>query len=169
MKPKHLLSSREITVNNLPFGFDKPEESLGFLLWQTTMIWQRKIKLALDEHDISHAQFVILATLTWFEAHDYDTTQASIVQWTKLDKMTVSKSLKKLADIKCVKRTEHAADTRLKSVALTKKGKSLASKLIPLIEQVDETFFKQLPATEQMQLKKTLGDLRQDIQSPANH
>ena len=81
---------------NLPFGFDKPEDSPGFLLWQTTMVWQRQIKRALESYDISHPQFVIMATLMWFEAHHYDTTQILIVNWSKLDKMTVSKSLKKL-------------------------------------------------------------------------
>ena len=74
---------------HLPFGFDRPEDSPGFLLWQTTMIWQRQIKRVLEAYDVSHAQFVIMATLMWFEAHNYDTTQISIVNWSKLDKMTV--------------------------------------------------------------------------------
>ena len=48
-------------------GFDKPEDSPGFLLWQTSITWQRLIKKALDSYDISHAQFVILAITLWFE------------------------------------------------------------------------------------------------------
>lgn len=60
-------------MSDLPFGFDKPEDSPGFLLWQTTMIWQRQIKRSLEPYDISHAQFVIMATLMWFEAHRYNT------------------------------------------------------------------------------------------------
>lgn len=51
-------------MSNLPFGFDKPEDSPGFLLWQTTMIWQRQIKKALEQYNVSHAQFVIIATLS---------------------------------------------------------------------------------------------------------
>jgi MarR family transcriptional regulator, organic hydroperoxide resistance regulator len=50
-------------MSNLPFGFDRPEDSHGFLLWQTTMIWQRQIKQALEPYNISHAQFVIMATV----------------------------------------------------------------------------------------------------------
>ncbi len=30
------------------FGFEQPEHSPGFLLWQTTITWQRLIKKALD-------------------------------------------------------------------------------------------------------------------------
>ena len=106
----------ELQMIDLPFGFDKPEDSPGFLLWQTTMVWQRLIKKALEAHDISHAQFVIMATLLWFEAHHYDTTQILIVNWSKLDKMTVSKSLKKLVVQGLVKRMEHQTDTRAKTV-----------------------------------------------------
>ncbi len=130
--------------NRFPFGFDKPEDSPGFLLWQTTIIWQRLIKSALEPFDISHPQFVIMATLMWFEKHNYDTVQIAIVNWTKLDKMTVSQALKNLAIRGFVKRTEHAIDTRAKKVNLTKKGTVLIEKLIPLVESIDKKFFGQL-------------------------
>ncbi len=52
---------------NSTFGFDKPEDSPGFLLWQTTITWQRLIKKALEFSGISHPQFVILAITLWFE------------------------------------------------------------------------------------------------------
>lgn len=41
-------------MSELPFGFDKPADSPGFLLWQTTITWQRLIKDALEPYDISH-------------------------------------------------------------------------------------------------------------------
>ena len=107
-----------------PFGFEKPEDSPGFLLWQTTITWQRLIKNALEPFGIAHAQFVIMAILMWFEEHDYDTVQVSIVNWSKLDKMTVSKSLKKLGEQGLVNRAEHNVDTRAKRVALTDKGRA---------------------------------------------
>ena len=137
---------------NLPFGFDKPEDSPGFLLWQTTMIWQRQIKKALEAYDISHAQFVIMATLMWFEAHHYDTTQISIVNWSKLDKMTVSQSLKKLVALGYVNRIEHETDTRAKSVSLTEKGKERVRTLVPIVEGVDSIFFGEASHKEQKNL-----------------
>jgi DNA-binding MarR family transcriptional regulator len=144
---------------NLPFGFDKPEDSPGFLLWQTTMLWQRQIKKALEVYDISHAQFVIMATLLWFEAHGYDTTQILIVNWSKLDKMTVSKSLKKLVTMGLVNRIEHETDTRAKSVSLTDNGKKLVHKLVPIVEGIDGKFFSKVPGLEQKSLIQILGRL----------
>jgi MarR family transcriptional regulator, organic hydroperoxide resistance regulator len=144
---------------DLPFGFDKPEDSLGFLLWQTTMSWQRLIKKTLEPFDVSHAQFVIMALLLWFEKHKYDTTQILIANWSKLDKMTVSKSLKKLVAQKFVNRIEHKTDTRAKSVTLTEKGKTLIHQLIPLVEQIDAEFFGQVPQNDQETLIQILDKL----------
>ncbi len=146
-------------MSNLPFGFDKPEDSPGFLLWQTTMVWQRQIKRALEPYDISHAQFVIMATLMWFEAHHYDTTQILIVTWSKLDKMTVSKSLRKLVALGCVNRIEHETDTRAKSVTLTKKGKEMVRVLVPIVEGIDSVFFGQASDKEQKSLVHILAKL----------
>jgi len=135
---------REKNTAHLPFGFEEPQDSPGFLLWQTTMTWQRLIKKELDPFGISHAQFVIMALLLWFKAHHYDTTQTLIVQWSKLDKMTVSKALKKLVEEKFVERFKHKIDTRSKSVFLTEKGKDLIHQLVPRVEHIDETFFGKL-------------------------
>ena len=144
---------------HLPFGFDKPEDSPGFLLWQTTMIWQRQIKKALEAYDISHAQFVIMATLMWFEAHHYDTTQISIVNWSQLDKMTVSQSLKKLVILGYVNRIEHETDTRAKSVSLTEKGKERVRTLVPIVEGIDSIFFGKASHKEQKSLIHILRKL----------
>lgn len=147
---------------NLPFGFDKPEDSPGFLLWQTTTMWQRSIKKVLEPYNISHAQFVIMATLLWFEAHNYDTTQVLIADWSKLDKMTVSKSLKKLSALGLINRTEHEIDTRAKSVYLSDKGKALVRKLVPIVEQIDATFFGKLSKTEEEKLIQMLAKITAD-------
>ena len=143
----------------LPFGFERPEESPGFLLWQTTMVWQRLIKKALEPYGIPHASFVILATLLWFEAHGYDTTQILIAQWSKLDKMTVSKALKTLVSEGLVNRIEHKKDTRAKSVFLTEKGKTLIHQLVPIVEQIDTTFFGGVSNQEQKSLITMLNRL----------
>jgi len=141
------------------FGFDAPEASPGFLLWQTTVTWQRLIKKILEEYDVSHAQFVIMAILLWFEENHEETTQSLIVNMSKLDKMTVSKSLKKLVAQGFVNRTENQLDTRVKSVTLTQTGKVLVKKLVPLVEKIDAEFFGVLPQKDQCALINILDQL----------
>lgn len=147
------------------FGFEKPEHSPGFLLWQTMITWQRRIKKALDRYDISHAQFVILANVLWFEGVKQTPTQILIVRSTKLDKMTVSKSLKKLVAIGLIKRVEHKDDTRAKSVYLTVKGKTMASKLVAIVEKIDEDFFGIMSTANQRSLINILADLVSKVET----
>lgn len=146
-------------MNDLPFSFEKPKDSHGFLLWQTTMIWQKLIKKELDTRGVSHSQFVIMATLLWFESHNYETTQIAIINWTKLDKMTVSKSLKNLASSGFIRRTENINDSRAKTVMLTNDGKKLIHILVPIVEKVDSDFFSQIPNAQQETLKTLLNQL----------
>ena len=146
-------------MSELPFGFDQPEDSPGFLLWQTTVVWQRLIKKVLEPAEVSHAQFVIMALLLWSEANHVETTQVLIVKRSKLDKMTVSVSLKKLVGRGLVSRVEHATDTRAKSVSLTKTGEALVRELIPKVERVDASFFKKISKEDQQTLIAMLGRL----------
>ncbi len=147
------------------FGFEKPEYSPGFLLWQTMITWQRRIKKALDPYDVSHAQFVILANVLWFEGVKQTPTQILIVRSTKLDKMTVSKSLKKLVAQGFIKRVEHKDDTRAKSVYLTTEGKKMASKLVPIVEKIDEKFFGVMSKSNQQSFINILADLISKIEA----
>jgi DNA-binding MarR family transcriptional regulator len=142
-----------------PFGFEHAEDSPGFLLWQTTVTWQRCIKHALEPYNISHTHHVIMAILLWFEEHDYESTQVLISKWSKLDKMTVSSSLKKLSTLGLIKRVELETDTRAKTVSLTSKGKKLIQKLVPLVEAVDAQFFKVLEDKDEKALTRILNKL----------
>lgn len=147
------------TMTNSIFGFDQPEDSPGFLLWQTTITWQRLIKKALDPYGVSHAQFVILAITMWFVSKSQEVSQSLIIRQSKLDKMTVSKALKKLVADGYVKRMEHKEDTRAKAVHLTKKGKELISKLVPIVEKMDDDFFRVIKKADRLSLINVLNNL----------
>jgi DNA-binding MarR family transcriptional regulator len=149
-------------TNDSAFGFDQPEDSPGFLLWQTTVTWQRLIKKALEPYNVSHTHHVIMAILLCFEEHHLDATQVLIVKWSKLDKMTISSALRKLVEAELVTRTEHELDTRAKRVSLTKKGRILAQKLVPVVEKIDAMFFGNLSAQDEKNMIKILAQLIKD-------
>lgn len=138
-----------------PFQVSHPDQSSGFLLWKVTTLWQREIKKALEPFHVSHAQFVLLASLLWFDGKRKTLSQVELVDSTKLDKMTISASLKKLVKEELVLRTENQEDTRAKDVSLTRKGKALAKKLVPIVGKVDRRFFAALNQDE----AKTLREL----------
>ena len=102
---------------------------------------------------------MVLAITLWFENHHQEVTQSLIIRQSKLDKMTVSQSLKKLVADGYIQRHEHQEDTRVKTVNLTKKGKALASKLVPIVEKVDAEFFDVISKHDQKILLSLLNDL----------
>ena len=153
------MSSLKSSISKSAFSVEKPEDSLGFLLWQIMITWQRSIKKSLDSYDISHPQFVILASLRWFEENQLKPTQIKIANLTKLDKMTVSKAVRKLADMSLLTRYENENDPRAKTVLLTEKGHKVIEILAPMVERIDESFFNGLDNSKQDQLKNLMQEL----------
>ena len=47
-----------------PFA-SRPDSSPGFLLWRTTLRWQRAVAAALKPLGLTHVQFVLLASVWW--------------------------------------------------------------------------------------------------------
>lgn len=55
--------------------FSGPNTSPGFLLWQSTQSWRRKVGKALAEFDLTHVQFVLLTSCKYMIAHGETVTQ----------------------------------------------------------------------------------------------
>jgi len=134
---------------SVDFNFEKPEESNGYLLWQLTMLWQRKMKRALDEINITHTQFVLLAALGWLAKQDGTVTQVDIANHSNTDRMMVSKVLRTLQDKNFIARHEHETDTRAKSILLTETGQDKLQKALKIVSQVDSGFFSVLKSNEE--------------------
>jgi DNA-binding MarR family transcriptional regulator len=128
----------------IKFHFTNPEDSSGFLLWQVTMLWQRKIKKGLDTIDITHTQFVLLASLAWLLNKNDSVTQTAIADHSKTDRMMVSKVLRTLQQKGFVQRQEHETDTRAKTIWLTPKGETVLQKALKLVAKTDTNFFSVL-------------------------
>ncbi len=133
----------------IDFQFEKPEENLGYLLWQTTMQWQRQMNRALDEINLTHTQFVILAALGWLLKKSKNVTQKEIADNSNTDRMMVSKILRTLQKNGLIERKEHATDTRAKCVFLTNKGIETLQKAIDIKNQANDCFFDKLSDKQQ--------------------
>ena len=126
------------------FIFDNANDSTGFLLWQLTNLWQREIKIVLAKYDLTHSQFVLLASVHWLTLHNENVTQIALSSHTKIDPMTTSTVLRTLQKKGLLKREEHSIDTRAKTVELTKKGIGIIKNAIQTVEEFDASFFKSL-------------------------
>lgn len=126
------------------FSVERAEDSSGFLLWQVTNLWQREIKKALEEYDLTHSQFVLLASTLWLLSQKQDVTQVVLSQYTKIDPMTTSTVLRTLQSKGLLLRQEHSTDTRAKTVALTDEGVKVAQLAVKTVEKFDKQFFEGL-------------------------
>lgn len=127
-----------------PFQVKTAEDSSGFLLWQVTNLWQREIKKALEKYDLTHSQFVLLASIHWLTLQKKNVTQVVLSNHTKIDVMTTSTVLRTLQKKALLKRKEDEVDTRAKTVALTEQGIKLVSQAVKTVEDFDKTFFRSL-------------------------
>lgn len=127
--------------NKIKFIFKSPDKSPGFLLNQINLIWQRKIKKVLDPLDLTHTQFVLLASIAWLTNNRDNITQVEIANLNKYDRMMVSKVLRTLQDKKLIKRQEHKTDTRAKNVTLTMEGRKILQAALIKVENADIDFF----------------------------
>jgi DNA-binding MarR family transcriptional regulator len=138
---------------------ENDKQTPGLLLWQVTQEWQRKINEVLAPHEIPHAQFVLLVIILWHTINNEEVTQAKLAQMSHLDKMTVSKSLRKLEADRLVSREAHISDSRVWSLKLTKTGLQTAKRLVRQAEAADKEFFGGLAKSDQKVLTQMLAIL----------
>lgn len=124
--------------------FEGPEESPGFLLWRVTLAWQRAMRAALAPHDLTHVQFVLLASLWWLVNHGGTPSQQRLAEHAGTDPMMTSQVLRKLADRELISRTTDPADSRAKVLDLTAAGKALVSRAMKDVEDADQAYFAAL-------------------------
>ncbi len=123
--------------------------------------WHSIIKKELKKMNLTHPQFVVLASLAYLSQNDNEITQIMISKLAGIDVMTISQILSLLEKNDFVKRKEHSKDTRAKAVILSKKGEEVLQKAVPLVEQIDEVFFGKLDRDEK-QFKHFLARLNEE-------
>ena len=123
--------------------------------------WHSMIKKELKKMNLTHPQFVVLASLAYLLQDSDEVTQVMISKLSGIDVMTVSQILNLLEKNDLVKRKEHSRDTRAKAVILNKKGEEALQKAVPLVEQIDEIFFEKLD-TDEEQFKHFLARLNEE-------
>lgn len=144
------------TPETSPFKHEAADDSPGFLLWKLIALWQGKLASVFAEFSITQTQYAILASLLWFEQQHKPPTQARLVEHAKIDKMTLSKAIRKLEESGLVRREPSDTDTRAIQVRFTPNGRKLIYQAIIAVEHADDEFFSCL-TEHQMASWKTLA------------
>jgi DNA-binding MarR family transcriptional regulator len=122
-----------------------PDESPGFLLWHVTLRWQRAIASVLAPLDLTHVQFVLLATTWWLNSRGEEPNQLSVARQAGTDVKMTSEVLRRLEAKGLILRTVDAGDTRARRLRVTGHGAELAAQAVSAVEAADAAFFQATP------------------------
>ncbi len=137
------------------------DDSTGFLLWQVTNLWQRKIRSILEPYDLTHAQFVLMASMYWLSLQGQRVNQKSLSEHSKIDVMTTSTVLRTLQKKALIQRYESPQDSRAKEVVLTEQGIKLIQETVKVVEAFDRKFFTVLGIQHNQVFNQNLRQLLQ--------
>jgi DNA-binding MarR family transcriptional regulator len=126
------------------FSKARPEASLGYMFYQTSNLWQRRMVKALKPTGLTLVQLVLLAAVAWLEREDEPITQARLARQARTDVMMTSQVLKKLESKGLVSKRPSESDTRANVILLTGKGAEKVAKALRIAESVDSDFFRSL-------------------------
>lgn len=128
--------------------FENADESPGLLLWQVTNRWQAAQRAALAPFDLTHVQFVLLASLTWHTGRSggEPVMQRDLAEHAATDPMMTSQVLRALEQKRLIERRDHPTDRRAKSLVPTETGAALVNRAITAVEACDREFFAPLGA-----------------------
>ncbi len=129
-----------------------PGESPGFLLWHTTLRWQRGIAAALAPLGLTHVQFVLLACTWWLNEQGEQPNQLAVARQAGTDVKMASQVLRTLESKGLIEREVDPADTRAKRLRVTQAGAELAPRAIAAVEEADARFFEPVPVDEAIAL-----------------
>ena len=116
-------------------------ESPGFLLWHATMRWQRAMRAALAPHDLTHVQFVLLASAWWLGEQGEQPSQRRLAEQAGTDAMMTSQVARALERAGLVERLRDPADSRSVRVTVTLAGRERLKGALRDVEAADAAFF----------------------------
>jgi DNA-binding MarR family transcriptional regulator len=138
--------------------FETPDKSPGYLLWQVSTRWRIAIEAVLKPLNLTHPQFVLLATIAWLIKDGKSVSQADIGRMASLDPNTTSQIIRGLEAKQFIKRTQ-SVDERSKNPTVTTLGAEQLSKALPAVEKADSDFFAKLETTEASDVVKLFQKL----------
>lgn len=140
--------------------FSEPNDNPGFLLWRVTNAWQRQIRAALEPLDLTHVQFVLLASLAWLSNQKPSIPQVLLAGHANTDVMMTSQVVRTLETKGYLERQTDPTDARAKLLSITPAGLAVVNVAIKKVEAVDQSFFAKLE--QPREFARDLSNLLED-------
>ena len=116
------------------------ENRIGLLIWQTSNLWQSRIRNQISKFNLSFNEYLILETVYNLSKSLSDINQVDIVKNSFIDKSVVSAKLTQLDKKKLIKKMT-PNDNRSNKLALTREGIIVVEKIINDVIETENFFF----------------------------
>ena len=136
-----------------------PEETIGFLLWDTMRSFTRNFSNRIEQHGVSFGLWPFLRAL-WEED---GLTQRELSERVRMKGSTTVAAINRLEQKGLVRRVANKKDARKINVFLTAKGRETYDRCMPEVETVNTLGLSGLSPAEQDQLKSMLKRLRANM------
>ena len=119
------------------------ENRLALLIWQTSNLWQSKVRHKLKESEITINEYLILETIYLLQQEKINITQQDICKNASIDRSVVSLRISKLEEKKLILK-QQPQDKRSDSLILTAAGNDLINNIIDNIVHLENELFNKL-------------------------
>jgi DNA-binding MarR family transcriptional regulator len=119
------------------------ENRIGLLIWQTSNLWQSRLRNKISKYDISFNEYLIIETIYNLSKYLTDISQVDIIKHSFIDKSVVSTKLTLLNRKKLIKKMT-PNDNRSNKLILTKEGINIIEKIIDDVIATESDFFSKL-------------------------
>ena len=119
------------------------ENRLALLIWQTSNLWQSKVRYKLKESQITLNEYLILETIYLLQQENINITQQDICKNSSIDRSVVSLRVSNLEEKKLISK-QQPQDKRSNSLILTAAGNDLINNIIDNIVDLENELFNKL-------------------------
>ena len=119
------------------------ENRLALLIWQTSNLWQSKVRQKLKESEITLNEYLILETIYLLQQQKINITQKDICINASIDRSVVSLRVSNLEEKKLISK-QQPQDKRSDSLILSEAGNNLINNIIDNIVELENELFSKL-------------------------
>lgn len=125
-------------------GFPDPKEKLGYLFWQINMQWVRRVNQLVSQFEMTHTQLITLVATQWMSTKKDEVIQQDLVEAIKIDRMLVSKMVKKNVEAGYLLKKSSESDSRVNVLELTRAGREKIIEVFPVMLKAEQEFYSSL-------------------------
>ena len=119
------------------------ENRLGLLIWQTSNVWQARLRFLLKDYNLSLNEYLILETIYKLKPTNNTISQVDISTNSSIDTAVISVKLKNLESKNLISKLA-SFNNRSNRLILSEKGNKLINSIIKIIEIEESKIFDKL-------------------------